>query len=80
MCVSWALSNRLRACSDVKYPMYTSIFCTIVCRIILSYLLGISLNLSVIGITLAMVGDWVIKAGFIIIKYLKGKWKEFQVV
>lgn len=78
--ISFALSNGLRACGDVKYTMYTSIFCTVVCRVILSYLFGITLNLGVIGITLAMVGDWAIKAVFIMIRYIKGRWKEFQVI
>lgn len=77
---SSALSNGLRACGDVKFTMYSSIFSTVVCRVILSYLFGITLNLGVIGITLAMVGDWAIKAVMIMVRYAHGKWRNFQVI
>lgn len=75
-----SLSNGLRACGDVKYTMYTSIFSTVVCRVILSFVFGVWMNLGVIGIALAMVGDWAIKSALIIIRYTKGKWKEFKVI
>lgn len=75
-----SLSNGLRACGDVKYTMYTSIFSTVVCRVILSFIFGVWMNLGVIGIALAMVGDWAIKSALIMIRYTKGKWKEFKVI
>lgn len=75
-----SLSNGLRACGDVKYTMYTSIFSTVVCRVILSFIFGVWMNLGVIGIAIAMVGDWAIKSALIIIRYTKGKWKEFKVI
>lgn len=75
-----SLSNGLRACGDVKYTMYTSIFSTVVCRVILSFIFGVWMNLGVIGIAIAMIGDWAIKSALIIIRYTKGKWKEFKVI
>ncbi len=78
--VAFALPNALRAAGDVKYAMYSSLFSTIVCRILLSIILGIMLNLGVIGIALAMAGDWAIKTMLILRRFISGKWKEFQVV
>lgn len=78
--VASSLSNGLRACGDVKYTMYASIFSTVVCRVILSFIFGIWLNLGVIGIALAMAGDWAIKTVLITVRYLSGKWKTLKVI
>ena len=78
--VAFSLSNGLRAAGDVKYTMFASIFSTVICRVVLSVIFGIWMNLGVIGIALAMAGDWTIKAVLILIRYLKGKWKEFKVI
>lgn len=39
--ISFPFTNGLRAAGDVKYAMYTSIFATVIMRVILSYLLGL---------------------------------------
>ncbi len=75
-----SLSNGLRACGDVKYTMYASIFATVICRVILSIIFGIWMNLGVIGIALAMVGDWAIKSVLIVRRYRQGNWKQFKVI
>ena len=77
---SGALSNGLRAAGDVKFTMYVSVLSTIAGRLFLSYLLGIVLNMGVIGIAAAMVCDWVIRAVIFIWRQKSGKWKEFEVV
>lgn len=77
---SGALSNGLRAAGDVKFTMYVSIISTIAVRLILSWLLGIVLKLGVIGIALAMVCDWIIRAILFIWREKTGRWKTFQVI
>ena len=77
---SGALSNGLRAAGDVKFTMVVSILSTIVVRLLLSYLLGIILNMGVLGIAVAMVCDWVIRAVIFAGRLRSGKWKEFQVI
>lgn len=77
---SGALSNGLRAAGDVKFTMYVSVFSTIAGRLLLSYLLGIVLNMGVIGIAVAMVCDWVIRAVIFIWRQKSGKWKTFEVI
>ncbi len=77
---SGALSNGLRAAGDVKFTMYVSIVSTIVGRLFLSYLLGITLHMGVIGIALAMACDWSIRAIIFIWRQRSGKWKIFQVI
>ncbi|MDE7254302.1 MAG: MATE family efflux transporter [Acetatifactor sp.] len=77
---SGALSNGLRAAGDVKFTMYVSVLSTIAGRLFLSYLLGIVFQMGVIGIAVAMVGDWVIRAVIFIRRQKSGKWKAFKVV
>ena len=77
---SGALNNGLRAAGDVKFTMYVSILSTIAGRLFLSYLLGIVFHMGVIGIAIAMVCDWVIRAVVFIWRQKSGKWKEFQVI
>lgn len=77
---SGALSNGLRAAGDVKFTMYVSILSTIAVRLFLSWLLGIVLQMGVIGIALAMVCDWIIRAILFIWRERTGKWKTFQVI
>ena len=77
---SGALSNGLRAAGDVKFTMYVSIASTIFGRLLLSYLLGIIFNMGVIGIAVAMVCDWMIRAVIFIGRQKSGKWKSFQVI
>lgn len=77
---SGALSNGLRAAGDVKFTMYVSVISTIAVRLLLSWLLGIVLKMGVIGIAIAMVCDWSIRAVIFFFRQESGKWKTFQVI
>lgn len=77
---SGALSNGLRAAGDVKFTMYVSIASTIAGRLLLSYLLGITFHMGVIGIALAMAADWSIRAVIFFRRQKTGKWKKYQVI
>jgi putative MATE family efflux protein len=77
---SGALSNGLRAAGDVKFTMYVSVISTIAVRLLLSWFLGVVLRLGVIGIAVAMVSDWIIRAVIFFWRQQSGKWKTFQVI
>lgn len=77
---SSALSNGLRAAGDVKYTMVVSVVSTLAVRLFLSWLLGIVFDMGVIGIAIAMVCDWVIRAVVFFRRLKSGKWKKFQVI
>lgn len=78
--ISGPFANGLRAAGDVTFTMGISLICTVVCRVALSILLGVWLNLGVIGVAFAMAGDWCIKAVILTARYRSGKWKTFQVL
>lgn len=78
--LAFSLSNGLRAAGDIRYTMLAAIFATVICRVALSIVFGLLLGWGVIGIALAMVGDWFIKAVLILTRYRSGKWTRFQVI
>ena len=77
---SGALSNGLRAAGDVKFTMVVSVVSTLAVRLLLSWLLGIVFDMGVIGIAIAMVCDWILRAVVFFQRQKSGKWKDFQVI
>lgn len=77
---AFSLSNGLRAAGDIRFTMYASIFATVVYRVVFSVIFGVWMNRGVIGICLAMVGDWLVKALLILVRYRSRKWTEFRVI
>ena len=77
---SGTLSNGLRAAGDVKYTMVVSVVTTIFVRLLLSYVLGILCNMGVIGIAIAMVIDWLVRAVIFWWRQKTGEWKKNQVI
>ncbi|MDD7739784.1 MAG: MATE family efflux transporter [Lachnospiraceae bacterium] len=70
----------LRAAGDVRFTMGVSLFTTIGVRLVFSLLLGLVLDLGVVGIALAMCLDWLIRAIIFWMRYRSGKWKAYRVI
>lgn len=77
---AFPLSSGLRAAGDVKFTMFAAIFSTVICRVAFSVLFGIVLNMGVVGVTIAMIIDWCVKAALIYRRYRGKKWTEFRVI
>ena len=74
------LGKGLRAAGDAIFTMGISLFTTIGVRLIFSILLGIVLDLGVIGIALAMCLDWTVRGIIFWIRFRQGKWKTYKVI
>ena len=74
------LGKGLRAAGDAMFTMGISLFTTIGVRLILSILLGIVLDLGVIGIALAMCLDWTVRGVIFWIRFRQGKWTTYRVI
>lgn len=77
---SFVLPNGLRAAGDVKYSMYVGIGSMIVFRLGTAVLFGIIFNLGIIGVWIAMGADWMCRSVFFMIRFIKGKWKNYKVI
>ena len=78
--MSFTLPNALRAAGDVRFTMTVSMLSMWICRIGLSYLLGMGLGMGLLGVWMAMFADWVVRAAVFLTRFLRGKWKEHQVI
>ena len=58
----------------------SSISYMFILRILFGYILGIVFNMGVIGIWIAMGGDWLLRSIIYIVRFKGGKWKNFQVI
>lgn len=77
---SFVLPNGMRAAGDVKYSMYVGIGSMLVFRLGAAVLFGIVFNLGIIGVWIAMGSDWLCRSVFFMIRFIKGKWKEFKMI
>ena len=77
---SFVLPNGLRAAGDVKYSMMVGIGSMLIFRLGAGVLFGIIFNLGIIGVWIAMGSDWLCRSVFFMIRFIKGKWREFRVI
>lgn len=69
-----------RSMGRTSVTMKVSIFCTVIFRTCLSIVLGVWLQMGVIGVAIAMVSDWALKALLLVLRYRSGKWKQFRLI
>lgn len=74
------LGKGLRATGDVAFTTITSLFTTIVVRLIFSILFGIVFHMGVIGIAFAMSLDWSVRGIIFWWRFKKGSWKKRKVI
>ena len=74
---AFTLPNMLRACNDVKFTMVVSIFSMMVFRIGFSYLLGVEMEMAILGVWIAMVLDWGFRILCFVRRYRSGKWRRY---
>lgn len=81
-CLIWAVSfsvpSVLRAAGDAKVTMVISLASMWIFRIIFSYVLGGYFGLGVLGVWIAMVIDWGVRAVCMTLRYKTGKWKHIH--
>ena len=73
---SFTLPNALRACNDVKFAMFVSIFSMVAFRILFSYILGVGFGLGAIGVWIAMLMDWIFRVICFVLRFASGVWRK----
>lgn len=78
--IFWAASfvtpAALRATGDVKHTMIISILSMWIVRIVLGYVLGVTMGFGVYGVWVAMYSDWAVRGLFFTLRLKKGGWKK----
>jgi putative MATE family efflux protein len=73
--LSFVLPNALNGTGDTRYTMTTTIIGMWAFRIVLGYVLGISLKLGVEGVWIGMFVDWMVRGILYCLRVKNGKWK-----
>lgn len=69
----------LRGAGDIKYIMYTSIIGIWCFRIVITYIMHRFFGIGVVGVWIAIVIDFIIRACLYWFRFRAGKWKTIQV-
>lgn len=78
--LAFTLPNALRAAGDAKFTMMVSMLSMWIFRIGLSYLLAGVFHMGVLGVWYAMFVDWAVRASVFTRRFLRGRWKEIQII
>lgn len=71
---SFILPSGLKGGGDVKYTLLVSVLGMWLCRLTLGYVLALPLGMGVLGIWIAMYGDWLVRAILFYLRFKSGKW------
>lgn len=78
--LAYTLPVTFRSAGDAAFPMFVGTISMFLCRVALAYVLGVWLNMGLLGTWLAMFVDWIFKAIIFIWRYFSRKWMSFRLV
>ena len=77
---SFTLPNALRSGGDAKFTMLVSIVSMWTFRVVLSYFFVLQLHMGLTGVWFGMFIDWICRCLCFVIRFLRGKWMEHNVI
>lgn len=78
--ISFILPSALRAAGDSKFTSIVSMLSMWLFRVVLGYVLGITLGFGIIGVWVAMIAEWVVRGLVFIIRFRGDKWYAHKLV
>lgn len=78
--LSFIMPSALRAAGDSKFTSITSLLTMWLFRIILGYLLGITLGYGIMGIWVAMVAEWGVRGLIFAWRFKGDKWHKHKLI
>ncbi|MCD8025515.1 MAG: MATE family efflux transporter [Clostridiales bacterium] len=72
--------NSLKAAGDVKFPTALAIFSMWGFSVLIAYILGIVLNMGLVGVWIAMGIDEIFRGIVVLIRWIRGSWRGKRVV
>lgn len=79
LCITLVITSALQGAGDTKFPMYSTFIGIWGVRVLGIYLLGIKLNMGLVGVWLAVSLDIIVRGIILMIRFMKGKWKEIKI-
>lgn len=78
--ISFVLPSALRAAGDSKFTSVSSLLTMWLFRIILGYVLGITLGFGIMGVWVAMVAEWGVRGIVFYWRYKGDKWYKHKLI
>ncbi|MNW41060.1 MATE family multidrug exporter [compost metagenome] len=78
--LSFILPSALRAAGDSKFTSITALLTMWLFRVILGYILGITLQLGVMGVWIAMVTEWAVRGIIFALRFKGEAWYRNKIV
>lgn len=78
--LSFYIPSAMRGAGDTKFVMIISTASMFLFRIFAAYICVYKLNLGIVGVWVAMILDWVIRAFIFTARFINGKWKLKKVI
>lgn len=72
--------NSMRAAGDIKFPTYLGMASMWGVSVLFAYILGIVLNMGLVGIWIAMAMDEIVRGIVVVIRWIRGNWRNRSVV
>lgn len=79
LCMTLVITSALQGAGDTKFPMYSTLFGIWGIRVLGVYILGIRLNMGLVGVWLAYALDITVRGTILLLRFLRGKWKEIKI-
>ncbi|MBU3220366.1 MATE family efflux transporter [Clostridium algidicarnis] len=79
LCITLVITSVLQGAGDTKFPMYSTFIGIWGVRVLGVYILGIKLNMGLVGVWLAISIDIIVRGIILMIRFVKGKWKEIKI-
>ncbi|MDU5081000.1 MATE family efflux transporter [uncultured Tissierella sp.] len=79
LCITLVITSALQGAGDTKFPMYSTFIGIWGVRVLGVYLLGIRLNWGLVGVWLAISIDIIVRGIILMVRFMRGKWKEIKI-
>jgi len=78
--ISFIMPSALRAAGDSRFTSITSMLTMWLLRVILGYVLGVTLGFGVFGVWVAMITEWLVRGVIFTIRFRGDKWYRHKLV
>jgi len=74
------ITAALQGAGDTKFPMFLTFAGIWIFRVLGIYVLGIKLQYGLLGVWVAIIVDLVVRGVILMIRFLRGRWKDIQIL
>lgn len=79
LCMTLVITAALQGAGDTKFPMLTSLIGIWGVRVLGGYILSIRMDYGLVGVWLAYTFDVTLRGSILMIRFMRGHWKEIDI-